>query len=63
VHSWQLLAGPRADAPQPVSSTRARGFESALRTMAAGPHFAAQARDAGGKPIGRSNTVLGDLQG
>jgi len=58
VHSWQLLAGTRADALKPVSSTRSRGFESALRTASSGPHFAVQALDAGGTPLGRSRTVI-----
>jgi hypothetical protein len=59
VHSWQLLAGSRTGDLRPVSRTRSRGFESALRTTSsAGPHFAVQALDAGGTPLGLSNTVL-----
>jgi hypothetical protein len=58
VHSWQLLAGAQANALQPVSSTRARGFESELRTTApAGSHLAVQALGAGGSPLGQSTTV------
>ncbi|HEY5044688.1 MAG TPA: arylsulfotransferase family protein [Solirubrobacteraceae bacterium] len=58
VHSWQLLAGMQASALGPVSSTRSRGFETALRTTSAGPHFAVQALDVSGTPLGRSNTVI-----
>ncbi len=58
VHSWQLLAGSRRNALQPVSSTRSRRFESALRAgAAAGPYLAVQALDAGGTPLGQSSTV------
>jgi hypothetical protein len=60
VHSWQLLAGTQSDALSPVSSTRSHGFESALRTASVGPHFAVQALDAGGAPLGRSGTVIED---
>jgi hypothetical protein len=58
VHSWQLLAGPRTNALHPVSSTRSRGFESALRSASPEPCFAVQALDAGGTPLGRSRTVI-----
>jgi hypothetical protein len=57
VHSWQLLAGPQAGALTPVSSTNARGFESALRSPSAGPLFAVQALDASGAALGQSQTV------
>jgi len=58
VERWQLLAGEQAGDLQPLSSTRSRGFESALPTTAsAGPYLAVQALDAGGAPLGRSNTV------
>jgi hypothetical protein len=58
VHSWQLLAGEQADAMRPVSSTRARGFESRLRAGGAdGPYLAVQALGAGGTPLGQSGTV------
>ncbi len=55
VHTWQLLAG-QTDL-RPVSATRSLGFESALHTTSAGPHFAVQALDATGTPLGRSSTV------
>ena len=58
VHSWQLLAGAQAGALRPVSLTRSRGFESALRTASAGPHFAVRALDAGGAALGQSQTVV-----
>jgi Arylsulfotransferase (ASST) len=57
VHSWQLLAGARESELSAVSSTRARGFESALPTPSAGPSFAVQALDAGGGVLGRSDVL------
>ncbi len=57
VHSWQLLAGQQANALTPVSSTSARGFESALHSTSAGPFFAVQALDASGAALGQSQTV------
>ncbi len=58
VHSWQLLAGaPGEGELRAVSSTRARGFETALRSPSAGPRFAVQALAAGGAALGRSATV------
>ncbi len=58
VHSWQLLAGGQISAMRVVSSTRSRGFESALHTSSAGPYFAAQALDAGGARLGSSSVLL-----
>ncbi len=57
VHTWQLLAGPRADDLTPVSSTRPTGFESALHTNSAGPLLAVRALDATGAPLGRSEVL------
>jgi hypothetical protein len=57
VQTWQLLAGGRTGGLRPVSNTRSRGFESALHTTSAGPHFAVQALDDSGTPLGRSRTV------
>jgi hypothetical protein len=58
VERWQLLAGVQESNLRAVSSTRSRGFESALPISAvAGPHFAVQALDGSGAPLGRSNTV------
>jgi hypothetical protein len=57
VQAWQLLAGPRAEALTPVSSTTARGFESALHSASTGPLFAVQALDASGAALGQSRTV------
>jgi hypothetical protein len=54
VSSWQLLAGAGADALSPVASTRAHGFESSLRSSAAGPCFAARALDRRGGTLGQS---------
>jgi hypothetical protein len=57
VDRWQLLAGVPGEAPQPVSSTPAVGFESALRAPASAASFAVQALDSSGAPLGRSRTV------
>ncbi len=57
VHEWQLLAGSDPGELAPVASTRARGFETALRTPAAGPHFAARALDRWGNALGDSDIV------
>jgi hypothetical protein len=57
VHRWQLLAGGPSGALQPVSSTRALGFESALPAPVAATRFAVQALDSTGAPLGRSQTV------
>jgi hypothetical protein len=57
VHTWQLLAGRRAGDLRPVSSTRSRGFESALHTTSAGPHFAVRALAADGVPLGQSDAL------
>jgi Arylsulfotransferase (ASST) len=54
VRDWQLLAGGDPDALIPVVQTHARGFETALRTSAPGPHFAAQALDRTGNTLSRS---------
>ena len=65
VERWQLLVGEQAGDLQPVSSARSHGFETALGTTTSdggpnasgGPYLAVQALDAGGAPLGRSNTV------
>jgi hypothetical protein len=57
VSSWQLLAGSQAGALSPVSSTRSRGFESALRAASPGPYFVVRAIDGWGRPLGQSNLV------
>lgn len=57
VHAWQLLAGTRPDGLSPLSSTRARAFESTLRGASSGPYFAVRALDASGTPLGQSQTV------
>jgi hypothetical protein len=57
VHTWQLLAGRQATALTPVSSTTARGFESALHSTSAGPLFAVRALNASGAALGQSQTV------
>jgi hypothetical protein len=58
VYAWRLLAGTSADTLRAVSSTLSRGFESALRAAVAGSHFAVQALDAAGSPLGQSQTVV-----
>jgi hypothetical protein len=57
VDAWQLLGGAREGDLSPVSSTRSRGFESALRAGSDGPYFAVRALDAAGAPLGQSQTV------
>jgi hypothetical protein len=58
VERWQLLAGAQANALRPVTSTRSRGFESALRaSVPPGHYLAVQALGAGGAPLGQSRTV------
>ena len=57
VDTWQLLAGNQSGSLTPVASTRSLGFESALRTSAPGPLFAAQALDGSGALLGQSPTV------
>jgi hypothetical protein len=57
VHSWQLLAGQQGNALNPVSSTSAHGFESALHSVSAGPYFSVRALDKSGFVLGQSSTV------
>jgi hypothetical protein len=57
VASWLLLAGSSEDALHPVASTRAREFESSLRSSSAGPCFSAQALDRWGNTLGQSRVV------
>ncbi len=57
VRAWQLLGGPRASALTPVSNTTARGFESALHSVSAGPYFSVRALDKSGYVLGQSSTV------
>jgi hypothetical protein len=60
VQGWQLLAGAGPEALSPVSSTRARGFESALPAAAAlarGPRLAVRALDAYGRALGQSGVL------
>ena len=52
-----VLAGSRLGDLRAVCDTRSRGFESALRTVSAGPHYAVRALDAGGEALGRSRTI------
>jgi hypothetical protein len=54
VARWQLLAGAQAGALAPVADTRARGFETTLRSAHAGPRFAVRALDRGGAALGQS---------
>jgi Arylsulfotransferase (ASST) len=58
VYGWQLLAGSQPSDLRPVCDSRSSGFESALRTSSAGPHYAVGALDAEGATLGRSRTVL-----
>jgi hypothetical protein len=58
VDRWQLLGGESPERMSVVASVRARGFESALHTNAAGPRFAARALDSSGTALGQSNAVV-----
>ncbi len=63
VQSWELLAGASRDRLRAVSRMPARGFETALPAPspygddAGGACFAAQALDAAGRTLGRSQTI------
>jgi len=57
VAAWRLHAGASAAELKPVALCAARGFETAVRTNAAGPSFAAEALDASGASLGRSAVV------
>jgi hypothetical protein len=61
VDRWQLLAGESAGQMGGVSSVPARGFESALRTKARGPYFAARALDSSGAALGQSDASVVSL--
>jgi hypothetical protein len=56
VARWQLLAGEHRERMSVAADVPARGFESALRTNAAGPRFAARALDSSGAVLGQSVT-------
>jgi hypothetical protein len=58
VRSWQLLAGSEATDLSPVASTRATGFESALRAGSSGPYFAVNALDRWGRTLGTSSVAI-----
>jgi hypothetical protein len=58
VESWQLLGGESPERMSVLASVRARSFESALHTNAAGPHFAARALGASGAVLGQSNAAV-----
>src|SRR5262249_23666003 len=55
VASWSVLAGKAGTALAPVASVRKSGFETAIAVRSKGPYFAAEARDAKGRVLGRSN--------
>lgn len=57
VRGWQLLAGSDADSLSPVASTRATGFEGALRAGSSGPYFAVNALDRWGRTLGSSSVL------
>ena len=56
VAAWQLLAG-RGRRAASGGGARARLRDRARTAAAAGPHFAVQALDAGGAPLGQSQTM------
>jgi hypothetical protein len=57
VASWRVLAGKAKTALAPVASARKSGFETAIAVRSKGPYFAAEARDAKGHVLARSNPV------
>jgi hypothetical protein len=57
VASWRVLAGKAKNALAPVASARKSGFETAIAVRSKGPYFAAEARDAKGHVLARSNPV------
>jgi len=57
VASWKVLAGKTRTALAPVASAPKSGFETAIAVHAKGPYFAAEARDAKGHVLSRSNPV------
>jgi hypothetical protein len=54
VERWQLQAGEQAGSLRAVASAPASGFETAIQSPVAGPHFAVLALDASGTTLGRS---------
>jgi hypothetical protein len=54
VAQWRVLAGARADVLTDVGTTAWRDLETAITVPSAGPYFAVQAVDAGGRVLGTS---------
>jgi Arylsulfotransferase (ASST) len=54
IDRWQLLGGASPERMRLLASVPAHGFESSLRTNAAGPCFAARALDSSGAVLGQT---------
>jgi Arylsulfotransferase (ASST) len=57
VARWEVLAGPSADALQPVASARRDGFETALSAPGGQAFVAVRALDSAGNALGTSRVV------
>ena len=57
VATWELWAGPRADALTRVKGQPRAGFETAISAVAAGPFVQVRALDPAGAVLGTSATV------
>ena len=60
VATWELWAGPRADALARVKGQSRAGFETAISAVTAGPFVQVRALDAGGAVLGSSATIRTD---
>lgn len=59
VHSWRVLAGPRANALKPVATHGRTDFEVTVPLQGREAYVAAQALDSHGHVIGTSRTIRG----
>ncbi len=57
VAAWRVLAGPTADALQPVAQVPKTQFETAIPVSGAGPYFAVQALDQNGNALSTSSAT------
>jgi len=58
VMSWRVVAGPAADALEPVGEAARAGFETTIRVSTAEPYLAVQAIDADGTVLGTSEPIM-----
>ncbi len=57
VASWSVLAGRSQTSLAAVATAAKKGFETAIPVSVGGPYFAAEPRDAKGRPLSRSMPV------